>query len=173
MDARRKALLGVRDAIDPEQRRLFSKSICFDIINSSEYKNAKNVMCYCAIGSEVQLDTLIAHALQSGKRVLLPVCDKDTRTMVAHFYEGELKSGAYGISEPTGEQGIPDIIICPMLAFNKERYRIGYGAGYYDRYLKKSNAVFFGAAFSVQKAEFDPNKHDVPLHRIYTQEEIF
>ena len=119
------------------------------------------------------LDTLIEHSIKSGKRVLLPVCDKQTHTMVARFYDSRLTKGAYGIDEPDGEIGIPDLIICPMLAFNKDRYRIGYGAGYYDRYLEKSNAVFFGAAFSVQKADFSPEDHDIPLHRIYTQEEIF
>ena len=130
-------------------------------------------MCYMAIGSEVELDLLRDHALKNGKRVLLPVCDRDTKTMTAHFYTGELKKGAYEIAEPTGEQGTPELIVCPMLAFNRDRYRIGYGAGYYDKYLSKSNAVFFGAAFSVQNASFTPKDHDVPLHRVYTQEEIY
>lgn len=173
MDARRRELLAVRDAIPEEQRRFFSKSICCAIINSSEYKEAKNVMCYMAFGSEVALDELIHHALKNGKRVLLPICDPASRTMTAHFYNGELKVGAYGILEPTGEQGAPDLIICPMLAFNRQRHRIGYGAGYYDKFLSKSNAVFFGAAFSVQRADFISQSHDVPLHRVYTQEEIY
>lgn len=135
-------------------------------------------MCYAAIGSEVSLEELISAALRDGKRVLLPVCDRDSRTMTARYFNGELKKGAYGIDEPTGDEGVPELIICPMLAFNKARYRIGYGAGYYDKYLSsliknKINAVFLGAAFSVQRADFTPKAHDVPLDGIYTQEEIF
>ncbi len=178
MDSSRKGFMMLRDSLSPEQRRLFSKKICCDIINSEQYKKARNIMCYMAIGSEVSLEHLMDIALAQGKRVLLPVCDKDSRTMVARYYNGEFIKGAYGINEPTGEIGIPDLIICPMLAFNTKRYRMGYGAGYYDKYLtdlikNNVNAVFFGAAFSVQKADITPQSHDVPLERIYTEEEIF
>lgn len=173
MDENRKRLIAMRNAIEPAERALFSKNICCAIINSSEYKAAGSVMCYYAVGSEADLSVLIAHAMQSDKRVLLPRCNTADTTITPCVFDGRLVPGAYGIPEPVGEAAEPDLIVCPMLAFNGQRFRIGYGAGYYDRLLAGSRAVFFGAAFAQQYREFEPKPHDAALHRIYTQEEIF
>lgn len=125
-----------------------------------------------ATGSEVDLSELMAHAMRNQKTVLLPrITGKGT--MLSCVYDGHLQLGAYGIPEPTGKPCKPDLIICPMLAFNKERYRIGYGGGYYDRYLADSTAVFFGVAFQEQRQKFLAQAHDVPLHRIFTQVGVF
>ena len=66
-----------RDSLSVEERRAFSKIVCHAIIDTQEYKNARRLMAYWAIGSELSLECLISHALDSGREVYLPVCARD------------------------------------------------------------------------------------------------
>ena len=139
------------------------------------FKNARRVMVYISYRGEVDTRTLIEEMLSSGKSLCAPVCI-DKETMIAREFSSvlELKSGAYGIPEPTGgEVNDIDLIIVPGVAFCTEGFRIGYGAGYYDRFLKKSNAVTCGLFFEEQKADFQPDSHDRKLDYIITDEKIY
>jgi 5-formyltetrahydrofolate cyclo-ligase len=68
---------------------------------------------------------------------------------------------------------IPDIILIPIVAFNKKCFRVGYGGGYYDRYLHNKNVLKIGIAFDLQKAEFHVEHHDIPLDYIFTERKIY
>ena len=84
----------------------------------------------------------------------------------------------YGIPEPSQSKKIyPDVILVPMVAFDKEKYRIGYGGGYYDRYIEKiqkiKKVLTIGLAFSFQKIKKIPsNKYDKKLDLILTEKYI-
>ena len=112
--------------------------------------------------------------------ILLPVVEKNN---LINFYQWKrndvLTVNKFGILEPIkAETKIPDIIIVPLLAFDKDKYRLGYGKGYYDRYLNKyikqyKDTMTVGVAFSFQKHNKLPiNKNDVKMDFILTDKGI-
>lgn len=90
----------------------------------------------------------------------------------------ELEEGSFHILEPTSKIWMSpedfDVLIVPMVAFDENKQRIGYGKGYYDRYLKQSNALKIGVAYEVQKvANFTAGAHDVKMDIIVTEQKIY
>ena len=133
--------------------------------------------------SNFELDVLKVLELKyfSHQTILLPVAEKND---LMNFYQWKkndvLTVNKFGILEPIkAEAKIPDIIIIPLLAFDKDKYRLGYGKGYYDRYLNKhikqykKNTMTVGVAFSFQKHNKLPiNKNDVKMDFILTEKGI-
>ena len=118
----------------------------------------------------------------SYQTILLPVAEKNN---LMNFYQWKkndvLTVNEFGLLEPIRAKAkIPDIIIVPLLAFDKDKYRLGYGKGYYDRYLNKyikqykKDTITVGVAFSFQKHNKLPiNKNDVKMDFILTEKGIY
>ena len=113
--------------------------------------------------------------------ILLPIVEKNNSM---NFYQWKkndvLTVNEFGILEPLkAEAKIPDVILVPLLAFDKDKFRLGYGKGYYDRYLNKyikkyKDIMTVGVAFSFQKHNKLPiNKNDVKLDFILTEKGIY
>ena len=68
---------------------------------------------------------------------------------------------------------VPEIIIIPLIAFNEKCFRIGYGGGFYDKYLKNKKILKIGVAFEFQKVNFENTKYDIPLDYIFTEKRIY
>lgn len=132
--ALRKELLSLRDSSSGKSLSM-SQLEDFD-----EYKGAKTVFCYVSAGSEVDTHTLLKEILVF-KRVVVPYCIDKCGNMIAVEIKSfaELKEGLFGILEPIHPKEFPkkeiDFAIVPAIAFDKEGYRLGYGKGYYDRFL--------------------------------------
>ena len=114
-------------------------------------------------------------------KIALPVIkSKGKMSFKLWVYKNPLYVNSMGILEPDISKKIviPDLIMVPLVAFDKNLNRIGYGKGYYDRILQKINrfkkkAVFLGIAYSFQKCQKVPvNKHDVKLDYIFTEKGI-
>lgn len=115
------------------------------ILNHKEYKKNENILLYCNIKNEIPSSDLIIQILQSNKKIFLPKIIDDT-TM--EFYQlkdiGDLKKAAFNILEPKQENIFNKkqaLVIIPVLAIYKN-YRLGYGKGYYDRYLSRANSFY-------------------------------
>ncbi|MEE0944144.1 MAG: 5-formyltetrahydrofolate cyclo-ligase [Clostridia bacterium] len=153
-------------------------AVCENVLALDEYQNAKDILCYASYNFEVDTFYLMKKILLDGKNLYLPRCITDTREMeVCRVKDlSELKSGAYGIKEPTGERvskEILDMIIVPMVAFDRQKTRLGYGGGYYDRFLPETMAAKVGIAFSVQESEcLIKESTDVPMDTIVTEKEV-
>lgn len=115
---------------------IFEKLISLDC-----FKSAENVLCYVSINNEIDTKKIIEHSLKMGKKVAVPRCIDDG---IMNFYYisslDELKLGKYNILEPDCAcekyNGVDNsICVIPSLAVDKQNYRIGYGKGYYDRFL--------------------------------------
>ena len=114
------------------------------------------------------------------KNILLPVTDKNNLMNFFSWKKNDvLFVNKFGILEPAKSQAkVPDVMLVPMLAFDKKKYRLGYGRGFYDRYLNKylkkfKNIVTVGVAFSFQRHHKLPiNKNDVKLDFIITEKGI-
>jgi len=143
----------MRDSLSADERRL-SDEIILNRLNSLEqYKRAAVILTYVSTGSEVGTEKLIAQAVTDGKKVACPLCNKEGHIMTFHCISSldELAVGAYGISEPrpdapavSAEDMAESICIVPGLAFDTSGGRLGYGGGYYDRFLCCYSGVSIG-----------------------------
>lgn len=168
----RKRMKSLRDGLKERDEK--SAAICRNISSMPEYESAECVMLYMPIRSEADLRPLMRMAVQDGKRVCLPVC-REEGLMDAVEYTGEetLQTGAFGVSEPVGNVVAPeeiDLILCPGLAFDGNGGRLGYGKGYYDRYLQKVHAFLAGICYTECVVEKVPvQAHDRVMQAVVTQ----
>ena len=143
----------------------------------------KSILIALYYPSNFELNVLKVLELKyfSHQTILLPVAEKNN---LMNFYQWKkndvLTINEFGMLEPIkAEAKTPDIIIVPLLAFDKDKYRLGYGKGYYDRYLNKyikkykKKTITVGVAFSFQKHNKLPiNKNDVKMDFILTDKGI-
>ena len=117
----------------------------------------------------------------SGQTILLPVIEKNNLMKFYPWKKNDvLTVNEFGILEPIKTKAkIPDVIMVPLLAFDKDKFRLGYGKGYYDRYLSKyikqyKDIMTVGVAFSFQKHHKIPiNQNDIKLDFILTEKGIY
>lgn len=171
----RKQFIGIRkDIFDNVTSNIISERL----VALDEYKKAKHIFCYASYNSEVDTFALMHRILQDGKKLYLPRCIPETREMdICNVKDlSELKTGSYGIKEPQGTAVSPDILdiaIVPMVAFDREKTRLGYGGGYYDRFLQKTDIFKVGIAFSKQETEkLSKEATDIPMDIIVTEKEV-
>lgn len=120
--------------------------LCRRICELDEFSECETVLLYYPVGRETNVLPIMSAALERGKRVAFPRCDKATHRMTFYYVSSsdELTVGAYGIPEPTTSLpygGERSVCILPALAFDRERNRLGYGGGYYDRFLADYRGV--------------------------------
>ncbi len=142
------------------------------------YRDAKVIMTYLSYLSEPDTHALVSDMLAAGKTVCAPVCgEKGEMEAYAFSSFSQLAPSKMGILEPkTDKQIFPgeiDVIIVPGCAFCDGGYRLGYGGGYYDRYLPRTNAVTCGFLYEPLKINFTPDKTDIPLDYIITEQRIY
>jgi 5-formyltetrahydrofolate cyclo-ligase len=147
----------------------------------------KSIMFYIAFGSEVRTQTCISKALDKELNVIVPICikTKNEQRLVRDILpsrlldpQSELEEGAFGVLEPKMEFRRPfpaeEIDLVPGVAFDERCYRIGYGAGYYDRFLPRcTKALFVALAYEMQiVTDTFPASWDVPVNCIITEKKI-
>lgn len=143
----RKEIKAKRGGMDKDTKLVYDEKIKKALLESDVYKNSKAIFIYVSMDSEINTLEIIKEVLSSGKRVavpkVIPVSLKK-RYMKALKIDSMLElneSGAFGILEPSYEcediSGEVDLVIVPGLAFDLEGNRLGYGGGYYDRFLSK------------------------------------
>ena len=138
------------------------------------------IAIYYPSNFELDVIKLLEFNSISTQDILLPATDKNN---LMNFFSWKKKEVLYvnkfGMLEPSKTKAkIPDIMLVPILAFDKNKYRLGYGKGYYDRYLNKylklRNILTVGVAFSFQRHHKLPiNKKDVKLNYIITEKGIY
>jgi len=140
---------------------------------------SKNIGGYYPVNSEVNDMPILKELKKKKFRISLPVIKKEFKM---DFYEwsfsSPLKINRYGIPEPISKKIVhPEVIFIPLVGFDKNLNRLGYGGGYYDRYLKKTNGrkkiLKIGLAMEVQKIEKIPtDKYDQKLDYVVTNKNV-
>ena len=178
----RKLALSNRDSLSPVEREQYSAAIANKLMSLPRIQAAKLIMCYRSFRSEVDTAKIVENFLLSGKALCFPVCEKGG---IMHSYcpndETAWKKSAMGIMEPDREKSrltAPEdieLVICPLVAFDDKKQRLGYGGGYYDRYLPKcKNALVLGIAFEAQRLERVPrDEYDLNMDIIVTEKNIY
>ena len=150
----------------------------FNLIKRKYKRKYLNISSYYPSSYEVDTLSLFKTKISSKYKTFLPVISSDNKMA---FYEWKnkdiLKVNKYGMLEPalSTKKEIPDIMLVPLLAFDKKNNRLGYGGGFYDRYLNKylntfKNIITVGIAFSFQKYHKLPtSKDDVKLNYVLTE----
>jgi 5-formyltetrahydrofolate cyclo-ligase len=175
----RKRMLQQRDALSPAIRSRYSDAICRRVLGDESWRSARTVMLYCCFKSEVNIQLLVEQALHQKKHVLFPALDGNPRAIVpvpVTAARDVCEEGPYGIAQPPITSRMPagvpiDCMIVPGIAFDRHGGRIGYGKGYYDRFIEcHRTAMRIGVAFSCQVEETVAQAgHDIPMHKIVTE----
>ena len=151
-----------------------------NLLSLYEYRQAKTVALYAPVHNETDTDELLSEALQAGKQVLYPVVCGHTMVLRRVEHIENLQKGAFGIPEPAPggvdyHADAADLIVIPGVAFDLSGNRIGYGKGYYDRFLQPPRiACLVGLCHDFQVLGVLPpaDMHDVPMDVIITDKRI-
>ena len=177
--ALRDAVKQKRGAIPEDEITKKSARICAYLLELID--GCDPVMVYVSKPPEVDTHPFIRDLLREGRRIVVPIIEKETRTLRLSYLRDTtlLVQSTFHVPEPIGNE-IPaqssDIqtVIIPLLAFDRRGNRLGYGAGYYDRFLAQNPTVKkIGVAFSCQETDSVPgDENDVRIDIVVTEDEI-
>ncbi len=179
----RKSILSQRDAMSSDDKKRLSGTICRSLIALSAYNEAKTVMCFLSFRSEIDTSLIVKNILASGKRLIVPITDIKTKTLRLSYVKNmdDLVISTYGILEPSPsafKEASPkdiDLVLVPGACFNLKGYRIGYGGGYYDKFLPniRKDALVLGLCYDFQiVSSIHPEKHDIPVDIVLSEKRM-
>ena len=159
----------------------FDFGLIFNLLRKHFSRKKIIIGAYFPSNYEVDILNFIEKAVKKKFKISLPVVTSSvSMSFKPWVFKDPLKVSKFGILEPKNDKReiFPDFVLVPLVAFDKNLNRIGYGKGYYDRSLKKikktkTKTIFVGIAHSFQKCKNIPiNKHDVKLDYIFTDQGI-
>jgi 5-formyltetrahydrofolate cyclo-ligase len=175
----RRLVLHRRDVLLEEDRRARSAVITERLIALPELRSAKTVMAFWSFGSEVDTSGLIEALHAAGKRVVLPRVDGREVAAIVYVPGDPTAATPFGAMEPTSAEIVRpteiDVVIAPGVAFDRNGGRVGYGGGFYDRFLRtvRADTPVIGLAFAVQLVDEVPRgEHDRLVDVVVTEEEL-
>ena len=181
----RKRILEIRRSLTVDEVEVKSEAILQNVLKTPEYMESDNILLYADHHNEVITRGIFEDALMRNKRVYFPKSDSFTNSMV--FYRttsaAQLEKGFMGILEPKENIQLryrfcaneDTLVILPGVAFDTAGFRIGYGKGYYDKFLSsKRQLSTMALAFACQIVEELPREaHDIKMDKIVTEEIIY
>ena len=171
----RKQVLHELKALSQEKKQAVNRALTERFLRHPFYQEAKVIATYLSFPHEFQTQELIEQALKDGKKVLIPKTYPKGRMEFVVYDPQQLVKTSFGLLEPQGnlemvEPSQIDLIHVPGLAFTTEGYRIGYGGGYYDRYLENFAGHSLSTIYPCQVQEFDFENHDIPVQEVLIYE---
>ena len=182
----RREKLKIRREMTIEEKSNYDKIIKDKFFESSFYKESENIFIYISYDSEINTKDIIMRAIKEGKKIYVPRTEFSTKLMNAVRIENldNLVECRYGILEPKKDEPFIDpndldLIVVPGVAFDKNGGRVGYGAGYYDRYFKrinnenKSKIIKLVLAYDFQLIDKVPtDEEDVLIDAVMTEKQF-
>lgn len=180
-DKLRKASREYRQSLPESEKQRLDRKIENKFLNMWQYREAELILIY--VSTEIEVDTkyIIETALKDGKKVAVPKCIDGTRNMDFYIIDSFscLEGGAFGVLEPVPEkcEKLEDfsngVCIVPALMFDESGYRLGFGKGYYDRFLANFSGQTLGICYNACVKECLPHgKYDRQVEKIVTQSKI-
>lgn len=175
-------ILDKRADLGETNQKLYSETIISKLYDTNLYKDAEVIMTFISFGDEVNTHDFIKKSLANGKKIVVPITFPKTKEIKpSEIYDfNELEIGYYNILTPKSEfirfitpENI-DLAIVPGVAFDRDGYRVGYGGGYYDRFLSKYPTIKkLGIAFDLQLIDTVPKEDfDIPVEYILTEKQF-
>ncbi len=170
-----------RAALPADEKQRMDAEIARRLTQSRQYGEARTVLIYVSTPIEVETHPIIEAAWAEGKRVAVPYCVDGTREM--RFYQitsfDQLAPRTFGVWEPVPEKCAlledfaDSICIVPALVYDLAGYRLGYGAGYYDRFLSRYPGFKAGVVYSgCIKSRLTHGRYDLPVDLLVTEEKL-
>ncbi len=169
----RKKILQQRKNLTQEEQKINTEKIIEKLLTLKEIKNAKHILIYYPIHNEPNPLPLIKKL--KNKTFYLPKLINNKITPIKIDNINNLKKGKYNIKEPTSnkEATTIDLAIIPGIVFSENKHRIGYGKGYYDKYLNNKKITKIAIAYNFQIVKnIEGEKHDIKMDKIITQTRI-
>lgn len=172
----RRFFINLRREMDEYTIREKSNQIINNLLKSNLYKNASSIFVYVSKNKEVDTRDFIEKALADGKKIYVPKIKSREIIAVKLNDISELEVGRFDIPTSMSEDSItnPDLTICPGLSFDDDKNRLGFGGGYYDRFLAKNQGTKIGlmiSEFASSKIPID--SWDIKMDYVITEDEIF
>lgn len=175
--ALRQRLLAARRALTTEDRTLRGERIRTSLLGTQVWTSARTLGCYLSLADEVSTWPLLASAWEQGKRVAVPVLlSKDLGLEFRELRDDTgLRPGPLGILQPVSGRLVPpaelDLVLVPGVGFDLNRHRLGFGGGYFDRFLSGYTGWSLGLAFEVQVVDRLPvSTHDRAVDQVQTED---
>jgi 5-formyltetrahydrofolate cyclo-ligase len=175
----REELLDIRGKLGKDEHEKKSRQIIKALMDSNLYKESNNIMVFISFKNEIDTHEFIKKAIEDGKNIFVPITIPDGKKLKPSQLKSfdELEPGFYNILTPKKEfirfidPKDLDLIVVPGLGFDKSGYRVGFGGGYYDRFLSGlKNAKKVSIAFDFQILDEVPKESfDIPVDCIYTE----
>ena len=171
----RKQVLQEMKVIPQKQKNTMDRALTDRLLHHPFYQEAKVIATYLSFPHEFQTQGLIDQALRDGKKVMIPKTYPKGRMEFVVYDPQQLVKTSFGLLEPQGNLEVVDasqidLIHVPGLAFTTEGYRIGYGGGYYDRYLENFAGHSLSTIYPCQVQEFNSEDHDIPVQEVLIDE---
>lgn len=169
-----------RREMEPELKKKVDSAIARNVRRLYQYKSCETVLVYVSTEIEVDTKEIIMNAWEDGKKVAVPRCIPNTRLMEFHYITSfeQLSPGLFSVLEPSEDLPIVTkydacLMLVPALMFDRSGYRLGYGKGYYDRYMSKFTGTSVGLAYSFEvKYKMIHGRFDRPVDLIVTDKWI-
>lgn len=174
-----------RRKITSEEKAIRDRKICDTFVSLVTYRYADTLLMYYPTAYEIDVRPIAERAIKDGKRIAFPRCKSDDRTMTFHYVTdirevNELSE--YKIPEPSEYAPVFDPDFCkkeknvcliPALVYDNDGYRLGYGKGYYDRYLTRFHGTRVGVVYSDFIVEQVPRgKYDLSVNLLMTEKGV-
>lgn len=170
----RAAMRARKKAMPPQEIALRSTQLCKLVLQSEAYQTASSVYGYLPFNQEVDLLPLLRQAICDGKQVALPKCCAKELLFIRMQDLSRIQSSAFGAPEPVDDGPVAvdktALVIVPGLAFDRQGYRVGYGGGYYDRFLSREPGhPTIALCYDFQLVErLEAEPHDIPVGTVFS-----
>ena len=169
----RKSIIAKRLELSSDEVASKSNKVCAKVLKMPEYKASKVVYLYYPVNNELDVRPIMEDYIKAGKIMAFPKVENGD----IYFYTvkslDDFAPGKFNIPEPVGKELAPepDMIIVPGVAFSNDGMRVGYGGGFYDRFLSNCHVHSVGVCYSLQLLTYVPSmSHDQRLDEIVYDE---
>ena len=168
----RKTVRARKRAMTEEQIQEKSEALTRLFLQSEEYRNARSIYGYLPYNQEVRTMPLLEQALRDGKRVAVPKCYGDEMRFIWMEDLSLVEKGYAGIPEPIADGPVADdetaLVLMPGMAFDKEGHRIGYGGGFYDKFLAREGShPTLALCYDFQVvSHLETEEFDIPVDKV-------
>lgn len=186
IDRLRREKRALRAALAADSLERAARALAERIVELPAYREAGSIAAYFAVNGEIDPSVVVDAALAAGKKVYLPHIDGETLLFAPYFHGQKMRSNHFRLLEPDVDKAAMlappelDLVLVPLVAFDRERNRIGMGGGYYDRSFAfrqdagQNSPRLVGIAHELQRAEtLEPQPWDVRLDLVVTDAAVY